>query len=301
MKKITQQEWLKRFNKKHNNTCDYSQLPQDFLSDTLLTITCNIHTHTYTQLASSHIAYKGCKKCAAEIKHKLFSSKQTDYINFCVNKFGNKFDYSMVNYVNAHTPIIIKCNNCNFEKEFSPNKHKRGKGICLNCETIHDTKTFINKSIEIHNKLYCYIDTVYEEYHKPLKIKCNTCNLNFPQTPASHLNGSGCPTCNKGFHHGIETYRNRQTTLYYIKVNEVYKIGLTLTTIKKRYSQDKDISISNIKEWVFEDGSEAYKLEKLILDTYVDFKYQGIKILKGGNTELFEEDIISKIIPLIEA
>jgi len=236
MVNISRETRIERYNKKHNNTCDYSQLPQKILSDTVITITCKTHNHTYTQLAGSHHSHNGCKKCVSEIKYSKFATKQMDYINYCIDKFGNKFDYSKVNYINAHTPIIIQCNNCGFEKEFSPNKHKRGKGYCLECEII--------------------------------------------------------PKRNRGFY-GIETYNNRRTTLYYIKVNNVYKIGVTLSTVEKRYSQDKSVNIEIIKEWVYEDGSEAYLKEQSIIKTYKAYKYNGMPILKGGNSELFTKNILN--------
>ena len=67
--------------------------------------------------------------------------------------------------------------------------------------------------------------------------------------------GHGCPKCGienghkklklrwqKGdfipAYHDRNTYKNRKTTLYYIKINKLYKIGLTMTNVKTRFGRD---------------------------------------------------------------
>ena len=55
----------------------------------------------------------------------------------------------------------------------------------------------------------------------------------FPQTPDTHLKGSGCPSCAvTGFD------RNKPGTLYYLSINdgEAYKIGITNRTVQQRYT-----------------------------------------------------------------
>ena len=63
---------------------------------------------------------------------------------------------------------------------------------------------------------------------------------------------------------------------------------------------DKDVLITPIREWVFEDGLEAYKLEQKIIKLFSSKKYTGPNILVSGNTELFSEDILDDIEPLVE-
>ena len=48
-----------------------------------------------------------------------------------------------------------------------------------------------------------------------------------------------------------------------------------------------------------EDGSIAYKLEQDILENNKLHQYNGVKIIKGGNSELFSKDILPQIETLI--
>jgi len=107
---------------------------------------------------------------------------------------------------------------------------------------------------------------VYKGIQEEVIIHCNTYNKDFNQTPDHHKRGSGCTHCAIDNHryHNINTYKNRPTTLYYIEFNGLYKIGLTMKSIKQRYSSElkQRLNINIIKEWNFNDGSIAYRLEQ---------------------------------------
>jgi uncharacterized protein YxjI len=178
---------------------------------------------------------------------------------------------------------------------------------------INDLQKRFNKFLlnakEIHGDLYDYsLVTNYTTNNDKVLIKCNRCNHIFPQKPRLHTSGKGCPHCNVGNRYdkirfGSSTYKNRKTTLYYVKINDMYKIGLTLQNVKSRYATElkNGYTITTIKEWVFEDGIEAFNLEKSILRLIKKEKYQGKKyLLHGGDTELFTSDILEQIIPLVE-
>lgn len=54
---------------------------------------------------------------------------------------------------------------------------------------------FIDESKIIHSNYYTYGNSEYIGAEKKLIITCPK-HGNFEQTPANHLNGSGCPKCN---------------------------------------------------------------------------------------------------------
>lgn len=61
--------------------------------------------------------------------------------------------------------------------------------------------------------------------------------------------------------------------------------------------------IQEIKTCEFEKGEEAYILEQRILTNFKDVKYNYQRygeVLKGGNSELFTENIFEEIATLIE-
>jgi len=91
---------------------------------------------------------------------------------------------------------------------------------------------FKNKANKIHRNKYTYVEA-YKGTHIPIKIKCPIHGI-FNQTPASHLNGQGCPECgilknlkNKQIKNKIkfikEANKKFNNKYSYIKVNYKHK------------------------------------------------------------------------------
>lgn len=110
--------------------------------------------------------------------------------------WGDKYDYSNVNYVNAKTKVLIKCNTCGREFEQLPNSHLDGHGC--NCQSIfcndYTTETWIDSAKKIHGDKYNYTKTNYINANTPIIITCNE-HGDFTQRPSSHLRGHGCRLC----------------------------------------------------------------------------------------------------------
>lgn len=116
--------------------------------------------------------------------------------------FGNKYDYSFVEYVNNSTKVKIICpvhNEKAFEK--SPSKHWDGQG-CPVCAAINkanaqagDRDSFIKSAIKVHGEKYDYSLVQYVRSNKKVTIICRSCGLQFDQTPNNHLSGQGCHEC----------------------------------------------------------------------------------------------------------
>lgn len=111
------------------------------------------------------------------------------------------YTYEFVDYIGTNDLVIITCSvHGNFKQ--TPASHLQGSGCskCAGNERL-TVETFIAKAIEVHAGKYTYGDIFeYINYHTPLTITCNVnshgyLHGNFEQTPASHLQGSGCPKC----------------------------------------------------------------------------------------------------------
>ena len=112
---------------------------------------------------------------------------------------GDKYDYSKVDYKNAHTKVTIVCL-IHGEFEQIPNKHLRGQG-CLKCGKVSvansrrgNTESFIKRAKEVHGNKYDYGKVDYKNSQTKVTIICPT-HGEFEQTPAIHLQGRGCPEC----------------------------------------------------------------------------------------------------------
>ena len=56
---------------------------------------------------------------------------------------------------------------------------------------------FIEKANETHEAAFDYSQIRYVYSSKKVPIICKKCNLYFEQTARTHLNGAGCPNCNR--------------------------------------------------------------------------------------------------------
>lgn len=126
------------------------------------------------------------------------------FINKAVKKHGNKYDYSLVNYINANTKVKIICKKHGiFEQQ--PNNHINGQG-CIGCMSDNiikarkfTKKQWIEKFKKVHGDRYDY-SLVKIKNGSGSKFKiiiiCSK-HGEFLQTPNAHFNMSnGCPYCN---------------------------------------------------------------------------------------------------------
>lgn len=111
MKQVDLQELYERCSTIHQNKYFY-----DFSNfknvHSKITIICPQHGH-FQQIIANHLyKNKGCPKCGQEIK-KQKSQKRAltteEFIKKAQKIHRNKYDYSIVNYINYDTPVQIIC------------------------------------------------------------------------------------------------------------------------------------------------------------------------------------------------
>ena len=224
------------------------------------------------------------------------------------NKIHNfKYDYSNTIFYGFKHNITYLCPE-HGEVTQKAMSHKNGAG-CQKCawknNGLNRKKTeaeVINLFNEVHGDYYDYSLINYDHCRAKIDIICPIHGV-FSQEPAGHYNGQGCPKC--AIFKRVETskyntYKNKPTILYYIKIGEFYKIGLTQSSLKSRFrSLFKDIEI--IKTWNFEDGWNAFKLEQYVLKKTERYKPLDKNLpINEGKTELRTIDILNEIIEGME-
>lgn len=114
---------------------------------------------------------------------------------------GDRYDYSLVEYVNNQTPVKIICPKHGFFKQ-RPNDHFRGRGCPKCARTAQSVRqamsqdVWIERARRIHTNRYDYSLVTYVNNHTPISIICPI-HGEFMQTPANHIKGQGCPICGK--------------------------------------------------------------------------------------------------------
>jgi hypothetical protein len=191
-KKLTTEEFIFKANVVHNNKYDYS-LVQYVTSHIKVKIICPEHG-IFEQKPNNHLHGQGCPICmgGCKITIQTFIDKSTAI-------HDNKYDYSLVEYINSKTKVKIICpDHGTFEQR--PSGHLRGQG-CVECSNLYNsnntrstTKDFIDKSNIIHNNKYDYSLVEYIGSHTNVEILCKE-HGSFNQLPTNHLSGKGCPNC----------------------------------------------------------------------------------------------------------
>ena len=139
-KKKTKEEFIKDARKVHGDKYDYSKVEYDGAHKKVCII-CPKHGE-FEQTPHDHLARKGCPKCGIENRSENRTSTKEDFIKKACEKHKGKYDYSKVDYVNAHTKVCIICpKHGEFEQE--ANTHLKGSA-CPKCNLSHLERSVMN-------------------------------------------------------------------------------------------------------------------------------------------------------------
>ena len=251
-------------------------------SNKYITIICPVHG-PFEQTPASHVTQKsGCYSCA-----RIKPVEQILEEIYAVH--GNLYEYSIASSIKGEEQIEIVCSvHGPFTQRLSSHIEGYGCSHCAGEERRLTSPEFIHRSWLQHSGKFDYSKTVYTTSSTSVEIICPV-HGPFSTNPSNHMRGSDCPNCAK---YGFKP--NQPAILYYLSINngEAYKIGITNRTIQQRFKSDIE-HITILHQIHYKNGQEAYAEEQRILKQYKEFKYIGPDLLKSGNTELFNVDILN--------
>jgi len=188
VKKYTKDSFIMESNIVHNNFYDYS-LVEYKNNKTKVKIICPEHGIFEVRPDNHKNKKSGCSKCA---NNHLYSNDE--YISKCNIVHNNFYNYSLVEYKNAHDKIKIICP---IHGVFEQVAYAHIKGIgCSKCSQNYNytNNEYIKKCNIVHNNFYDYSLTEYTNSYKKIKIICPIHGV-FEQVANSHLDGVGCKKC----------------------------------------------------------------------------------------------------------
>ena len=190
-KKLTTKEFILKANIVHNNKYNYS-LVNYINSKSKVIIICPIHGE-FEQTPRKHLIGQACSKCNQVNLQKKYNKEFIKNVQLIYN---NKYDYSLVNYINNSTKIKIICP-IHGIFNVSPSNHLNGSEckICSN-KPITNIKKFKLKASKKHNNKFDYSLVNYINSKTKVKIICPIHGI-FEQLPNNHLFGYGCGKCGK--------------------------------------------------------------------------------------------------------
>jgi DNA-dependent RNA polymerase auxiliary subunit epsilon len=185
--------FIQRAKEMHGDKYDYS-LVKYTGSKNKLKIICKEHG-IFEQIAGDHYRF-GCKKCARQIVANKLKKNTNYYIEKHKKIHGERYDYSLVNYINNKTKIILVCP-----------KHGRWETVpasmhgCHNCSIEESalryawtTEKFIEEAKKIHGNKYDYSQVIYKNNSSKIIIGCAVHGFR-KQRPSKHLRNGGCDLC----------------------------------------------------------------------------------------------------------
>ncbi len=136
------------------------------------------------------------------------NKRKQRFIERAITKHGKIYDYSQVQYVNAHTLVVIVCPTHGAFTQM-PNAHvhcgcNQCGYIAASTKLRKDTNSFIEQSKNIHGWVYSYENVRYQNSKTNVIITCSI-HGDFNQQPSNHLQGMGCPVCKTS--HGEQSIR----------------------------------------------------------------------------------------------
>lgn len=199
-KRMTKEMFVEKAKKVHGDKYDYSLVDYQGC-DGWVKIICPIHG-VFEKQPSIHLYGQGCPQCSKENQRVKRTKTTEQFIENAREIHGNKYEYSLVNYINAKQPVNIICPKHGVF-EMRPANHITGKQGCPECameiRALKKRKTlekFIRDARQVHGEKYDYSKVVYVNSNTPVTIVCPI-HGEFTQRPLDHLSNHGCPKCNQ--------------------------------------------------------------------------------------------------------
>jgi len=178
----------------HGDKYDYSKVEYVGCLENVITI-CPKHGEFLIK-PNYHIYGSGCPSC-----HIVKYDQQT-FLDKANEIYGDKYDYSKVEYKNTNEKVIITCLKHGDFKQ-TPKCHFNSSG-CYECKKneilqkniVENYKEFIEKANKKYNNKYNYSKVEYINLSKKITIICPE-HDEFQQTPHGHLSKSIREACRK--------------------------------------------------------------------------------------------------------
>jgi len=242
---------------------------------TKIKIICKEHG-IFEQIPAKHLSGRGCQICGgSKVKTTEEFIKESKKIH------NDKYDYSLLKYINAKTKVKIICS-IHGEFKQTPDNHINEKCGCPKCANRYNEHIFIEKSNKIHNNIYDYSLVKYEGSTVKIKIICPK-HGEFEQRPTQHILGQGCPKCKyekfcdnkKSF---IEKSNKIHNNIYdYSLVNYINSYTKVKIICKKHgiFKQNPKDHINSKQGCPYCKSSKGEKQIMLFLENNnINFKYQ---------------------------
>lgn len=196
MKRLTQEEFIKKAKDRYKNFYDYSKT-EYINSRSKVCIICPKHGE-FWQTANAHLQGQNCPECYKEKQKQglINLTSSSELLSRFHKLYGDRYEYNLTGLEKQHDKIQIYCKKHNHYFSMKVLHHLNGHGCPLCSKTGHkySNEEFIIRAREVHGDLYDYSKVNYINKETPIEIICSK-HGSFWQTPHNHISGCGCPKC----------------------------------------------------------------------------------------------------------
>ena len=259
-KKLTTEDFIEKAKEIFPNL-DYSDVIY-INNKTKISLYCPEHDCRFLITPNMLLQQKiGCKYCSG---HKI------DYRKKCTEKFGNKFDYSLVDFEkNRYAKQTFICKK-HGKFESSLFKFLKSKHGCIKCSGKYQytTKEWREMVTELRGEEYDYTLANYIRCDLKVEIICKKCGKHFWQLPENHIsNLLGCPYCKK--------YKLEEEIKRYLDKNKInYERNFSFDDLRDTNLLSYDFYIKNHNTLIECNGIQHYKFNSFFHRNLRDFHKQ---------------------------
>ena len=209
-------------------------------------------------------------------------------------KWGNRFDYSKMNYIRCDKKIEIICKEHGSFWQL-PIYHWRGQNGCKKCfynerkDPTLSNSTVIKRFEDKHLNRYDYSKMNYLKYNKVVEIICKD-HGSFFLSPKQHWDGLGCPECKKKEQFGnlIERFKNTHGDLYnYSKISNYSRFDENVEIICKDHGSFLQLPTNHIN------GSGCPKCGKTNLEEDIEKNFNCFELFNRDFIKPLEIDLLN--------
>lgn len=292
---FSQEDFIQKATEAHSGKYDYS-LSVYKPNGGPISIICPVHGQ-FSMSASSHMCGRGCQLCGWISGAAVQTGSAEDFASRGRALYGDKCDYSMVNYVTARTKVKIRCIKHDHVYEQAPHVHLRSsRGSNMGCQLCSNASLaearsagiggFLAKAEAAHQGRFNYDKVEYVNARTHVIATCKE-HGDFRVVPWAHWCGSGCQKCPEARSGGFAT--SKPGILYVMTCGDITKVGITnnsLTGRSESIGKSYGGTFEVARTYQFEDGQDCSDTETILI-RLLRTKYESPSKKFDGYTESF--------------
>lgn len=193
--KLTLEKVQEQFKQVHGDEFDYSNVVY-IDTNTPVEVRCKKHDFIFTPTPKNHKNGAKCKICGREAQTDKAKKSKEQFVKEVQEIYGDKYDLSLVEYVNGRTPVSIVCKDREILK-VTPHSLLNKKVYLVKGKKktrSTDKEMFLEEVFKIYGDKNDYENTVIGNSRGKIDAICKK-HGKFTVGMVSHFNGVDCPKC----------------------------------------------------------------------------------------------------------